>query len=145
MTTFDSFISNESEILYEFRTLTRELISRLQKNKMMTKTITITLRDKSFKSISRSKTIQYTDDFYDIFGTISNLVDSYYEEGTTIRLIGVGFSNLKDKKEVLEEEYNLFTYESFIEKEEKVKNILKDLQDKYGISAISLGIKNNKD
>ena len=145
MTTFDSFISNESEILYEFRTLTRELISRLQKNKMMTKTITITLRDKSFKTISRSKTIQYTDDFYDIFGTISNLVDSYYEEGTTIRLIGVGFSNLKDKKEVLEEEYNLFTYESFIEKEEKVKNILKNLQDKYGISAISLGVKNNKD
>ena len=114
MTTFDSHISNESEILFELRGLTRELISRLNKANMMTKTISITLRDESFKTMTRSKTIKYTDDFYDIFDTVSNLLDTYYEEGTVLRLVGVGFSNLKDKKEALAEEYNLFTFESFI-------------------------------
>ena len=141
MTTFDSHISNESEILFELRCLTRELISRLNKANMMTKTISITLRDESFKTMTRSKTIKYTDDFYDIFDTVSNLLDTYYEEGTVLRLVGVGFSNLKDKKEALAEEYNLFTFESFIEREEKVKEMLKELQDKYGTDAIHIGIK----
>jgi DNA polymerase-4 len=141
MTTFDSHISNESEILFELRGLTRELISRLNKANMMTKTISITLRDESFKTMTRSKTIKYTDDFYDIFDTVSNLLDTYYEEGTVLRLVGVGFSNLKDKKEALAEEYNLFTFESFIEREEKVKEMLKELQDKYGTDAIHIGIK----
>jgi DNA polymerase-4 len=140
MTTFDSHISNESEILFELRGLTRELISRLNKANMMTKTISITLRDESFKTMTRSKTIKYTDDFYDIFDTVSNLLDTYYEEGTVLRLVGVGFSNLKDKKEALAEEYNLFTFESFIEREEKVKEMLKELQDKYGTDAIHIGI-----
>jgi DNA polymerase-4 len=108
---------------------------------MMTKTISITLRDESFKTMTRSKTIKYTDDFYDIFDTVSNLLDTYYEEGTVLRLVGVGFSNLKDKKEALAEEYNLFTFESFIEREEKVKEMLKELQDKYGTDAIHIGIK----
>jgi len=142
--TFDNHIANLEALLFELRTLTRELIQRLVKYDYMTKTVSITLRDESFKTITRSKTINYTNDFYDLYNTASQLVEDNYD-GKTIRLIGVGFSNLKLKKEVLKEEYNLFTFESFLEKEEHVKKMLQELQDKYGKDTISLGIKNKKE
>lgn len=138
--TFDNHIVGEEGLLFELRALTRELISRLVKHDYYTKTVTLTLRDESFKTITRSKTIQYTNDFYDLYNAASSLLDDNYH-GETIRLIGVGFSNLKSKDDVLKEEYNLFTFESFIEKEEHVKKTLEDLQDKYGSLAIHFGIK----
>lgn len=141
--TFDNHIRSEEQLLFELRTLTRELMSRLLKYDYMTKTVTLTLRDESFKTITRSKSISYTNDFYDLFQTASSLLENNYQ-GETIRLIGIGFSNLKSKKEVLKEEYNLFTFESFIEKEEHVKKTLSELQEKYGIESIHFGIKNTE-
>ena len=54
--------------------------------------------------------------------------------------MGVGFSNLKDKDEVLAEEYNLFTYESIIEREANLKKLISKLKSEYGDS-INIGFK----
>lgn len=61
-----------------------------------------------------------------------------------IRLVGVGLSNLKDKDEVLKEEYNLFTYESIIEREANLKKLISKLKAEYGDSFINIGIKDNE-
>jgi hypothetical protein len=68
-----------------------------------------------------------------------------YDETKLIRLCGVGFSNLKDKIEVIKLEYNLFTYEDFAKKDESIKKTLKEIQDKYGVDLIQLGIKEVKE
>ena len=143
--TFDSPLTNDLDILYELRRQTKELIEKLKKMNMMTKTVTLTLRDKSFKTINRSKTIEYTDNFYDLFKVVSNLFYENYDETKLIRLCGVGFSNLKDKIEVIKLEYNLFTYEDFAKKDESIKKTLKEIQDKYGVDLIQLGIKEVKE
>lgn len=58
--------------------------------------------------------------------------------------MGVGLSNLKDKDEVLKEEYNLFTYESIIEREANLKKLISKLKAEYGDSFINIGIKDNE-
>lgn len=139
--TYDQPLRTDTDILYELRNETKELITKLNKNGYLTKTIGITLRDSSFKTISRSRTVEYTNNFYDIFKVISNLFYDNYDETKQYRLCGVTFSNLKDKSEVLKEEYNLFTYLDFAEKDEALKEAIKKIEDKYGVDLISIGIK----
>lgn len=139
--TYDQPLRTDTDILYELRNETKELITKLNKNGYLTKTIGITLRDSSFKTISRSRTVEYTNNFYDIFKIISNLFYDNYDETKQYRLCGVTFSNLKDKSEVLKEEYNLFTYLDFAEKDEALKEAIKKIEDKYGLDLISIGIK----
>ena len=139
--TYDQHLRTDTDILYELRNETKELITKLNKNGYLTKTIGITLRDSSFKTISRSRTVEYTNNFYDIFKVISNLFYDNYDETKQYRLCGVTFSNLKDKSEVLKEEYNLFTYLDFAEKDEALKEAIKKIEDKYGLDLISIGIK----
>ncbi len=139
--TYDQPLRTDTDILYELRNETKELITKLNKNGYLTKTIGITLRDSSFKTISRSRTVDYTNNFYDIFKVISNLFYDNYDETKQYRLCGVTFSNLKDKSEVLKEEYNLFTYLDFAEKDEALKEAIKKIEDKYGIDLISIGVK----
>lgn len=136
--TYDNYLISETDILMELRKMTKNLISRITAKSILTKTVTITLRNKDFHTFSRSKAIEYTDNFYDIFEVACDLIEENYK-GEEIRLIGIGFSNLKDKSEVMKEEYNLFTYESFIERENHLKDIVTSFQEKYGKNFITIG------
>ena len=142
--TFDNHLSNSAQLLLELRRQTRELVSKIVNKDVMTKTITITLRNSEFKTLNRSKSIKYTDDFYDLFEVVSDLFEANYNEGESIRLVGVSFSNLKNKEEVLKEDYNLFTYQSFIERQERVKATLNDIKQRYGNDSIGFGFKDEK-
>lgn len=141
--TYDTYLISETDILVEMRKMTKSLIARIVNKNLMTKTVTITLRNKDFKTFTRSKTIEYTNDFYEIFDIVCDLVEENYK-GEEIRLVGVGLSNLKDKDEVLKEEYNLFTYESIIEREANLKKLISKLKAEYGDSFINIGIKDNE-
>ena len=48
---------------------------------------------------------------------------------------------LKNKNLIEDEEYNLFTYEKFIKKEEKINKTLDELKKRFGENAITKGIK----
>ena len=141
--TYDTYLISETDILVEMLKMTKSLIARIVNKNLMTKTVTITLRNKDFKTFTRSKTIEYTNDFYEIFDIVCDLVEENYK-GEEIRLVGVGLSNLKDKDEVLKEEYNLFTYESIIEREANLKKLISKLKAEYGDSFINIGIKDNE-
>ncbi len=139
--TFDNYLCTETDILVEMRKMTKSLVSRIVRNNLMTKTVSITLRNKDFKTITRSKTSEYLDDFYNIFDIVCDLLDDNYKEGELIRLVGVGLANLKDKNEVLKEEYNLFTYKTFNERENDLKKLINKLQQDYGDELIQIGLK----
>ena len=139
--TFDNHLTNIEDILLKLRELTRNVVSRIIKHKYMAKTVGITLRNSAFKTITRSKTIKYTNDFYDIYSIVTDLVEENYIEGTTIRLVGVTLSNLEEESVVLKEEYNLFTYEMYIERDRQIKELLKDINNKFGQDTIKIGVK----
>lgn len=80
------------------------------KNNKVGKTITLILKDSSFKSITRSITIDKpTNSFLDIYTNVMNLFDKFFNN-QLIRLAGVGLSHLMDKEDFYVQ-MNLFNLE----------------------------------
>ena len=133
--TYDRVIEGETEVLYEMRKLTREVINRMSDKNYCGKTVTITLRNLDFKTITRSKTVDdYLHNFDEIFDVVTELVESNYNSDQ-LRLLGVGVSNLVDKNNI-PKEYNLFTISDKDTKDYVVKNLIKEFQQKYGEKAL---------
>lgn len=137
--TYDDRLNNYEDVFIELRKMTIKLQQRIKLEGYLTKTITITLRDQSFKTITRSKSIEYTDSLYDILDTVEGLLDDNYNDGDVLRLVGVGFGSLIKSSDI-ELDYNLFTYQSIIEKEEKINDIMDEINSKYNSKIIKKGI-----
>ena len=136
--TYDNFLYYEEDILIELKKMARKLYQELIDQNYFTKTVVITLRDSDFKTITRSKTIEYTNELYILLDVLEDLLEENFKE-KEYRLLGVGFSNLIKASDI-ELEYNLFTWKSILEKEGNIKDIIKDYQEKYGKSFIRLGV-----
>lgn len=133
--TFDRIINSDTEVLYELRKMTREMVNKLNQENYYTKTINITLRSTEFKTMTRSRSLEeYVNDFPAIFEVVTDLVEEHYH-GEELRLLGVGLSNLKHK-EHLPKEYNLFTIETYEEKTLKIAEMIEEYQKKYGEKAL---------
>ena len=129
--TFDNYLESIEDILYEMVKMARSVHQKMTKYNYLTKTITITLRDSDFKTITRQKRLNdYTDDLVEINHIISELLEENFIE-KRYRLIGVGFSNLIDRNS-LPKEYNLFTMDEKLEKEYEIDNLIKEFQSKFG-------------
>lgn len=88
----------------------KEVSLDAKKNNKVGKTITLILKDSSFKSITRSVTIDKpTNSFIDIYTNVMTLFDKYFNN-QLIRLAGVGLSQLIDKEEFYVQ-MNLFNLE----------------------------------
>lgn len=130
--TFDIALTTLSEVLFELRRMSREVIAKMNKDDYLAKTVSITLRDSDFNTITRRKSLEeYTNDFNIIFDMITELTESYFDSEKAYRLVGMGVSNLINKND-LPKEYNLFTIDDINEKEEIVNRMIKDFQSKYG-------------
>lgn len=78
----------------------KEVSIQAKKEHKVGKTITLILKDYTFKSITRSITLSRpTDDFVEIYNSVMNLFDKYFDN-QLIRLAGVGLSSLINKDEV---------------------------------------------
>ncbi len=90
------------------------------------------MRDSQFNTISRRKTIdEYTDDIFIFNNLIEDLLNELMDETKSYRLVGVGFSNIIKRSE-LKEEYNLFTINDKTIKENNIKKLMKDINNKFG-------------
>ncbi len=137
--TYDNYLSSEEDILIELRNMTKQIHRKMVLSSYLTKTISITLRDKNFHTITRSKTIDYTKDLYEILDVVSDLLEDNYS-GEDLRLVGVGLGNLLLENEI-PLEYNLFTFESLTKKEEMINKIMNSFNEKYGDDFIKKCIK----
>lgn len=138
--TFDNYLIGEqliSDVLIE---MTKNMHAKLKFKKYCCKTVSITLRDKSFKTITRSFSFnEYTNDYYIVADKVLELFEDNYnlEE---IRLCGVGLSNLIKEEEIIED-YNLFTLLNRDEKDEKLDLIITNFKNKFGEKIIKKGTK----
>ncbi|MFI3329730.1 MAG: DNA polymerase IV [bacterium] len=96
--TYDYPLDNFEDILEQLFLQAKELVNQLEMLNYRTKTITITLRDVSFKTITRSVTIDFTDEFNIINTEIENLLEMNYKN-QRFRLVGVTLGNLKTLEE----------------------------------------------
>lgn len=142
-TTYDVVKNDLDDMALEIRRMTRSVVFKMKKYNYYTKTVTITLRDSDFNTITRQTSLkEYTDDLYDISNVAINLLENNYNENLNYRLLGVGVSNLLDKDN-LPKEYNIFTVMSKDEKEIEIENIMNEFNKKYGDNALFF-MKNKK-
>lgn len=78
--TYDKPLTNKNEILNQLLVMSKKLVEQLEMINMRTRTITITLRDIFFNTITRSVTIDFTDELLEINSHIENLLDVNYKD-----------------------------------------------------------------
>lgn len=133
--TFDVPLISFDEIIIELRRMTKSIYKRMIKDNYFTKTVTLTLRDTNFNTITRQISYdEYTDSFDEIFDSIYELLEENMKD-LEYRLIGVGVSNLV-KEDKLPKEYNLFTLADTSNKEIVIENLINDFQVKFGKNAL---------
>lgn len=113
--------------------LTGKVCQSLRDKNYQASIIHIKLRYSDFKTITRSKKVEPTDDDRNIFETAWDLLDRAVTRRIAVRLIGIGvtgFSNFSEQ-EFLFEDNNL--------KRKKMLRAVNMLRSKYGFDIIALG------
>lgn len=98
--TYDTPLSTYEDILNHLCNQSKDLVNQLEMLNMRTKTITITLRDIFFNTITRSVTVEFTDELQVINSHIENLLEVNYKD-EKLRLVGVTLGNLKTLEETI--------------------------------------------
>jgi DNA polymerase-4 len=71
------------------------LVERLDKSKLLIKTVTVKIKYEDFSIVTRSATLpQYTNDFQQIYGVAENILLHKVNIKKKIRLLGVQVSNI---------------------------------------------------
>lgn len=104
----------------------------LRRNHLRGKTVTLKLRDKNFKTLTRSETLSgYTANFERIYQAVCALLGANYRQGTAIRLIGLNVSHL-EKEDAVVEQLDLFGRAEAFHKNDALDVVLDALNNKYG-------------
>lgn len=140
-TTFDTPLVTEDDILFEMRDMCKKLVKKMQMDNYFTKTVTITLRNTDFKTVTRSKSVDYSNNFQTLYDCVIALVEDNYRD-EALRLVGVGFSNLCLESD-LPVDYNLFTYQDLAAKQLEIEDLVRKYQQKYGDHTIKCGLVKN--
>lgn len=140
--TLPSNINDIDLIKNQIIKLTEKASNRLREEKLCTKTVKLTLRDKNFKDNSKQKSFKtFTDNTSKIYHLLIEILNEIYND-EELRLIGVSLDNLNDKKE---EQLDLFSLDNKNQKQKKRKPcihveekeidvVLDDINKKYGNS-----------
>lgn len=108
---------------------------RMRRQKLLAKTIQLTIRRPDMSTIQRSTTLQAPTHSMDIIAQESKkLLMSNWKIGEAIRLLGISVSNLVTEKEAVVP-LDLFDYEEEPKKEALIK-VMDELRDKYGENTI---------
>ena len=137
-TTFSKDYCFDEEIKAEAKRMCIKTSNRLKKYGLYAKTISIQLKDTSFKQITRSQTVQVPiQSVNELYPIIEELFDEHWE-GQALRLIGVNKTNLVNTNKVTQQ-LNLFNYQSFAS-EEKLNQTIQQIKTKHGTHLIQKGI-----
>lgn len=133
-TTLPQDIIEKGEANSIFLNLADQVARRLRKQKMLAKTIQITIRYSDRMTITRSITIdQPTENMNDIYHAACDLFNKYWSK-KPVRLLGITLQNLTEKEEA-GIQLDIFSYQNHTKKEELNKAV-DMLRDKYGENMI---------
>lgn len=120
--------------------LTNSVSYRLEKDNLKAYTIGIQIKYNTFKTINRSKgLITPMNDNIELYSVVSELFDEFYDD-TPVRLVGV-FANRLVKYQEEAKQYSLFDNLDQLEKENKIYQLLRSINNNAGNNIINIGIK----
>ena len=94
-TTMPEDVDDEAALLDMMRGLVQRVATRLQRQRLLGRTVSIKLRLSDFQTFTRQATLAIpTNDTEEIFGISRHLLQRELEPGRRFRLVGVGVANL---------------------------------------------------
>lgn len=134
-TTLPRDISGSADVQRVMLNLADQVARRLRRQRLMAKTIQITIRTPDMKTITRSQSLEtVTERAEDIYREACELYRLHWDEGKPVRLLGITLQNLVPKEESALQ-LDLFNYEQQ-PKKEKLTEVMDMLRDKFGEDAV---------
>lgn len=139
--TFDHDQIDTLFIKKTYKAICNTVSNRLISKDLKAKTIGITLRNADFQTITRSQSLNSPiNEALEIYEIVEELFDEHYEEDTLVRLVGVFANRLSDANKVEDfQQLSIFDNLSEAEKENEIKNILTNVQTRFGDDIIKKG------
>jgi DNA polymerase-4 len=129
-TTSSLAIDDYETILDILLNLYDSIYPKLKSYNLVLKNIGYKLKLTNFQSYSKSRSFSvHTDNYLSIKRELIALFDETFTN-EKIRLVGVFFSGLIEKKNI-EKEYNLFTFEEMDVRDEKILRVMNEVNKKY--------------
>lgn len=132
-TTFHEDILDIAELKNVLFHLTGKICHTLREQGMMASTITLKLRYTDFITITRSKTVDFTEDDNRVHDVVTDLLEKSYTRRVSVRLIGVGLSNFTHSAGQM----GLFDVDA--QKKKDALKAINKIRAKYGFSKIKMG------
>jgi len=108
---------------------------RLRRQKLMAKTVQVTIRRPDMSTIQRSATLEVPSETADLFyKEACKLFDANWREGEPVRLLGITLAQLSPREETAVQ-LDLFSYEEQ-PKKEALTRVMDALRDKFGEAAV---------
>lgn len=108
---------------------------RLRRQKLMAKTLQVTIRRPDMSTIQRSATLEVPSETADLFyKEACKLFDANWREGEPVRLLGLTLAQLSPREETAVQ-LDLFSYEEQ-PKKEALTRVMDALRDKFGEAAV---------
>lgn len=132
--TFSRDVHNDKQLESTLKELSAQVGKNLRHERLAGTTVKLKLRWPDFTTLTRQTTLPTPTDLDDeIYAAVLGLLRRVREQGQAVRLIGVGVSNLGPPVRQME----LWGQES--EKTRKLREVLDQLQEKYGKKIIDRG------
>ncbi|MGE5249309.1 MAG: DNA polymerase IV [Bacteroidota bacterium] len=133
-TTFTRDVSDDKSLERTLRELSAEVAKSLRRNDLAGRTVKLKLRWPDFTTLTRQATLpQPTDSEEEITRTALSLLKSVRRSRQPVRLLGVGVSGLGSPIR------QLGLWDADSEKSRRIQEVLDELQEKFGKTAIHRG------
>jgi len=119
-------------ILSTLHSLATDLAEELRSDMVMAQKVSLTLRYEDFQTITKQRSVSYTNSTQEIYRTVEKLLRVAWTRRNRIRLIGVGAQDFIDDLQQL----YLFDSASEEKKEQKIDSVLDTINRKYGNQSI---------
>lgn len=121
--------------------LTNTVCNRLEKRQLKALTFTVQIKYNTFKTVSRSKTVDTAiNDSLKVYEIIDDLFDDLVDLSFGVRLLGVGASKLKPYKESLVQ-MSIFDKFDEVEKDNAINSLIRHLNSEIGQEVLQRGFK----
>ncbi|PPA71338.1 DNA polymerase IV [Jeotgalibacillus proteolyticus] len=139
-TTLPADVTNQSELIGVLLKLSKKVSGRLKSKAMLGYGVSIMIRFKDRKTITRSCTLKTpVDGEEEILSVAKGLLLAHWD-GTPVRLLGVTVQELVEKRQAVKQ-LDLFTFEEDA-RHEPIDRVLEEINKRYGTGKLNRGIPN---
>lgn len=136
--TLSADTSNRDVILKSIYKVCQMVVTRLKKDKRYAYTVAVIIKDNNFKRVSHQKKLKNPSNNFNEIYDVSKEIFEEMDINRKVRLVGVRLDNLVEDRYV---QTSLFSDDNVILEDEKIDDVIDDINTKFGYKVIDKGNK----